>query len=136
VTLRVTARKFQTDGTGAEREAPMDDYLDVGVLDASGRALMLERKRIGAQPTEFTFVVDREPARAGIDPFHLFIDRSPSDNTAVIRLIGGPGRLASAVRCPHGPHADGDRSDRGRMNGQAAADTRGLPSARRFGYTW
>jgi hypothetical protein len=37
-------------------------------------------------------VVDREPARAGIDPFHLFIDRSPSDNTAAIRLVGVPGR--------------------------------------------
>jgi hypothetical protein len=92
VTLRVAARKFQTDGTGAEVEATVDDYLDVGVLDASGRALVLERKRLGAQPTEFTFVVDREPARAGIDPFHLFIDRSPSDNTAAIRLVGVPGR--------------------------------------------
>lgn len=92
VTLRVAARKVQCDGTGVEREAPMDDYFDVGVLDASGRALVLERKRLGAQPIEFTVVVDRKPARAGIDPFHLFIDRSPADNTAAIRLIGGPGR--------------------------------------------
>jgi hypothetical protein len=92
VTLRVSARKVQGDGTGKEIAAPVDDYFDVGVLDASGRALALERKRLGPQPTEFTFVVDREPASAGIDPFHLFIDRSPADNTASVSLTGGPGR--------------------------------------------
>ena len=92
VSLRVAARKVHCDGTGTESEAPMDDYLDVGVLDASGRVLVLERRRLGAQPTEFTFVVDREPARAGIDPFHRFIDRNPVDNTAAVRLTGEPSR--------------------------------------------
>jgi ABC-2 type transport system permease protein len=101
VTLRVAARKVQCDGTGTESEAPMDDYLDVGVLDASGRVLVLERKRFGAQSTEFTFVVDREPATAGIDPFHLFIDRNPGDNTAAVTRAssrptpGVPGRGAA-----------------------------------------
>jgi aminopeptidase N len=92
VTLRVAARKVHCDGTGRETEAPLDDYLDVGVLDASGRVLALERKRVGPQSAEFTFVVDREPAIAGIDPFHLFIDRNPADNMAAVRLTGGPGR--------------------------------------------
>jgi ABC-2 type transport system permease protein len=84
VTVRVAARKVHCDGTGTEIAVPVDDYFDVGALDASGRVLALERKRLGAQPVEFTFVVDREPARAGIDPFHLFIDRDPADNTAAV----------------------------------------------------
>jgi ABC-2 type transport system permease protein len=92
VTLRVAARKVRCDASGSESEAPMDDYLDVGVLDASGRPLALERRRLGSQPTELIFVVDREPARAGIDPLHLFIDRNPADNTTAVRLIGEPGR--------------------------------------------
>ena len=28
----------------------------------------------------FTFVVDEEPALAGVDPFNLLIDRLPEDN--------------------------------------------------------
>ncbi len=94
VTLHVAARKLQSDGTGAEVEVPVDDYFDVGVLDASGRALALERKRLGSQPTRCTFVVDREPASAGIDPFHLFIDRQPADNTTAVR----PGSVSRAMR--------------------------------------
>ena len=101
VTLRVAARKVQCDGTGRETDAPMDDYLDVGVLDASGRVLALERKRLGAQPTEFTFVVDREPARAGIDPFHLFIDPQSSRQHGRRQAdVSAPGR--GAERRPRG----------------------------------
>ena len=86
VTLHVAARKVQCDAAGAEVEAPVDDYFDVGVVDATGGVLVLERKRLHSQPAEFTFVVDRQPAAAGIDPFHLFIDRNPADNTAAVRL--------------------------------------------------
>jgi hypothetical protein len=51
-------------------------------------------------------VVDREPASADIDPFHLFIDRNPADNTATVtrvssrRTPGVPGRGAA----PSHPH--------------------------------
>lgn len=86
MTLHVAARKVQCDAAGAEVEAPVDDYFDVGVVDATGGVLVLERKRLHSQPAEFTFVVDRQPAAAGIDPFHLFIDRNPADNTAAVRL--------------------------------------------------
>jgi ABC-2 type transport system permease protein len=84
VTVRVSARKVYCDATGRESDAPMDDYLDVGVLDESGRVLALERKKLRSRQDAFTFVVDRKPATAGIDPLHVFIDRAPSDNTVAV----------------------------------------------------
>ena len=46
-----------------------------GVLDDAGEPLLLERHRITAEESTFTMVVNRKPAKAGIDRLNKLIDR-------------------------------------------------------------
>jgi len=58
----------------------MDDVVPVGVTDADGNVLALERRRLRSGRTRITLVVDKLPAKAGIDPVDELIDRQPDDN--------------------------------------------------------
>jgi len=86
VTVDVFAKKRKADELGRESDAPLDDWIDVGVLDAEGNPIAVDKRRIGRESSTFTFVVDRKPARAGIDPFNKLIDRRPKDNTVPVTI--------------------------------------------------
>jgi ABC-2 type transport system permease protein len=87
VTMQVVARKFVADALGKESDAPLNDLIDIGVVDADGNAIAVEKKRLTSEQSTFTLVVDRKPAKAGIDPLNKLIDRKPEDNT--IPISGG-----------------------------------------------
>jgi hypothetical protein len=86
VTLKVAAKKLKADELGKETEAPLADWIDIGVLDADGKPLYLEKKKIEHESETFTIVVDAKPARAGIDPLNELIDRKPLDNTMPVDI--------------------------------------------------
>ena len=54
--------------------------MDVGVLDAEGNTIYLEKHRIETAETTLTLLVDGRPQQAGIDPFVKLIDRIPDNN--------------------------------------------------------
>ncbi len=86
VRLAIDSRKLRADGKGVETEIPHADWIEVGVYgeetdDAvDERPLYLEKHRLASGNSEIEIVVDEKPARAGIDPRHLLIDREPGDN--------------------------------------------------------
>ncbi len=80
VDLVVQARKAQADSKGQEHSVPLHDYIDIGVQDAAGKFLYLQRQKIENEETEFKLTVDTLPAQAGIDPIDKLIDRNPDDN--------------------------------------------------------
>jgi ABC-2 type transport system permease protein len=82
VDLVLVSHKLRADGEGAEDEVPMDDWLQIGVMgeDEDAEPLYLEWHRISDARTELSLEVSGKPARAGIDPRVLFIDREPDDN--------------------------------------------------------
>ncbi len=80
VKLKVAAKKVKAAALGEEKEVPLADWIDIGVLDAAGKALYLEKHRIEKPETEFTITVDHVPAKAGIDPWNKLVDRKPDDN--------------------------------------------------------
>ncbi len=86
VTVVATAQKFRADSLGNETAVPMADYVDVGVFDTPapgarlGAPLAIRRVKVTTGTSRHTFVVTRPPARAGIDPYTLLIDRNPGDN--------------------------------------------------------
>jgi hypothetical protein len=86
VTLAVLAKKRKADELGNEDDARVDDWIDIGVLDANDEPLFLEKRRIDRERTELTVVVDKRPARAGIDPYNKLIDRRPKDNTVAVAV--------------------------------------------------
>jgi ABC-2 type transport system permease protein len=84
VEVRVMARKLRADGAGNETEVPFDTAVDIGVLDAKGNVLRIEKhvRRSGENRVRLT--VDGEPARAGADPLDKLIDRDAGDNLVAV----------------------------------------------------
>ena len=86
VTMKVIAQKRKADALGKEDDAPLHDWIDIGVLDADDKPLFLEKRKIDKEENSFTVVVARKPVRAGIDPYNKLIDRRPKDNTVAVEI--------------------------------------------------
>jgi ABC-2 type transport system permease protein len=84
VTMKLDAKKLRSDENGVQKEVPMDDFIDVGVLGADDKPLYLKKQRIKTGPTTVTVEVDALPLKAGIDPIVKMIDRRPDDNTVSV----------------------------------------------------
>lgn len=81
VTLDVEAQKFRAGGSGKETEVPMNDLVEIGVYgDATADPLYLQKHRIRSGRQRISVMVKGTPARAGVDPQLLLIDRNWSDN--------------------------------------------------------
>ena len=80
VTLKAHAGKVRAGELGEEREAPLKDYIEFGVDDKDGKALLRERRLVEGKEVSITMMVNARPARAGIDPDNKLIDRKPADN--------------------------------------------------------
>lgn len=85
VHLTVEAKKFRADTHGQEHTIPVNDWIDIGVLDRDGKYLYLQRQKIDQEKQEFTLSVEKPPARAGIDPVDKLIDRNPDDNVIAVK---------------------------------------------------
>ena len=85
VHLVVEAKKFRADGRGQEHAIGIGDWVDIGVLDAGGKYLYLEKHKIDQEKTDLTITVDKPPAQAGIDPVDKLIDRNPDDNLIAVK---------------------------------------------------
>ena len=84
VTMKVVAKKRVADELGKESDVPIDDLIDVGVVDVKGDAISVSRQRIKAEESTFTLTVDQRPVKAGIDPLNKLIDRRPQDNAVAV----------------------------------------------------
>lgn len=87
VTVTATAKKLRADSLGTETDVAMNDFVDIGVFEEAqvgariGKALALRKERVKSGTANYDFVVKTKPARAGIDPYNLLIDRNPGDNS-------------------------------------------------------
>jgi ABC-2 type transport system permease protein len=94
VTVTVESKKFRADDKGKESPVPVNDWVDIGALGASKTkgyepVLALQKHHLTAAKQTFTFVTERRPDRAGIDPLNKLVDRNPDDNTK--KVEGGDG---------------------------------------------
>jgi ABC-type transport system involved in multi-copper enzyme maturation permease subunit len=87
VKVKVMAKKVQADELGGEVEQKISDWIEVGVLDEEDRPILLEKRKFVEAEYELTFVVDRKPAKAGIDPVMKLVDRSPEDNAVTLEEL-------------------------------------------------
>jgi ABC-type transport system involved in multi-copper enzyme maturation permease subunit len=85
VHLTLEAKKFYADNRGQEKPTPVNDWIDVGVQDASGKYLYLQKQKIDKEKTDVTVTVDQPPAKAGIDPVDKLVDRNPDDNVIAVK---------------------------------------------------
>jgi aminopeptidase N len=87
VRLKVAAKKLRAGELGEEKEVPLADWIDIGVLDKDGKPLYMVKHKIERNETEFTITVDRLPAKAGIDPWNKLVDRKPDDNVIAVTKL-------------------------------------------------
>ena len=89
VVINVEAKKFRADDQ-RQRERGADERSDrrrrvrgggARARAGEGKPLYFAKHRIGSGAQRIEVVVDEEPARAGIDPYHKLIDRVTRDNT-------------------------------------------------------
>jgi hypothetical protein len=84
VDLLVSAKQVRADGAGNETEVPFNAPVDIGVLDAAGQVLRIEKRPVRSGENRFRLTVSGEPAKAGIDPLNKLIDRDTGDNVVAV----------------------------------------------------
>ncbi|MET0320601.1 MAG: hypothetical protein ABW069_07775, partial [Duganella sp.] len=86
VNLAVSAAKVRASEQGEEHDAPLRDYIDIGVDGDDGAPLLRERHLIDRKDNRYTVIVNARPRKAGIDPDHQLIDRKPDDNMIAVEF--------------------------------------------------
>lgn len=96
VTLNLDAKKYYADSLGNEKEAKMNDFVDVAVFTykkekgaAKGKEVPVyfEKKRLKTGRNKFEIFVKEKPSKAGIDPYNKLIDRTPDDNLKSVTKV-------------------------------------------------
>jgi len=88
VTVPVQARKLYPNDQGGEMEAPLAERIEIGLFTAhpslatfgAKEVILMERRLIRSGSQMVTFVTDRRPTHAGIDPYNYYVDRNWRDN--------------------------------------------------------
>ena len=93
VELTVVGRKVYADSLGNETDAPLNEWIDVGVFaappagqDETAAPLYLRKHKLRSGEQTIRLLVDQQPVRAGVDPLHKLIDRHTDDN--LLRVEG------------------------------------------------
>jgi ABC-2 type transport system permease protein len=88
VTITAAAGKMRAAELGEESETALADYIEFGVDDKEGNALLRERRLVTTPEVTLTLVVNTRPGKAGIDPDNKLIDRKPGDNMTEVLFEG------------------------------------------------
>ena len=90
VTERAAIAAARLRGKGDEKETRLAERIEIGLFTAEpGRGafdrkdvIRMERQPIRSGRQVLTFVTDRKPTHAGIDPYNFYIDRNSDDNVS------------------------------------------------------
>jgi len=94
VTIEVTARQFEADGSGKETEEPLDTSFDVAVFAESDKPLeeatplYIKKHRLRSGKQSLTVRTSGRPEIVALDPFHKRIERSAGNNRFTWKLLG------------------------------------------------
>jgi len=84
LTMKIESAKMRADTMGNETKVPMNDWVDIGVLDGDEKKLIYQKRvKIDQPEMTFTVLLDTIPTKAAIDPRRLLIDRVYNDNIKV-----------------------------------------------------
>ena len=87
--IDASAKKFYADGEGAETEASVGVWVDVGAFPDSEdeledyqlpAPLSMQKYFLDGETTTIEIVTRQPPHRVGVDPYNKLIDRNPEDN--------------------------------------------------------
>ncbi len=78
--LELQTMKFYADSIGNQQKAPLQDYIYVALLDENGEEIYYEKHLFRQDTSKLKIKTKERPAKAGIDPWLLLIDRGMDDN--------------------------------------------------------
>ncbi len=92
VTLQVSGRKLYANGQGKETEAPLNEDFDIGLFTrepgkpdfGAKDVILLKHLQVHSGQQTFTFITDKAPKFAGVDPYNKAIDRNSDDNVTPV----------------------------------------------------
>ena len=87
VSLEIESHKIKADSIGNETPMQLNDWIDIGAFADNDEEELIFEKRVkfNNEKMNFTFELDTIPARAGVDPRHLLIDRVYKDNIKAVK---------------------------------------------------
>ncbi len=82
LTMDLETRKVRSDSLGNERDIAINDWIEIGVFsdDDEENLIYLKMVKINSNKSQYTVLLDQKPAKAGVDPRNLLIDRVYDDN--------------------------------------------------------
>jgi hypothetical protein len=89
VDLDIETFKYYADSAGNQTEAPLNDYIYVGLMDETGEAFYYQKHLFTNSQSRIQVITDQIPVRAGIDPFLVLIDREMENNVCDVRAVDG-----------------------------------------------
>jgi len=92
VEMDISSHKVYSDKDGKEEKTDFTQEMDIGILDKNKKYLYLKKHLIKSGDNKIEIIVKEEPAKAGIDPLNVLIDRNSEDNITNINVMN-----ASAV---------------------------------------
>ncbi len=86
VNLNVETIKYYADSVGNQIEASLNDYIYVALLDEKGEAFYYQKHLFTENTTTIQIVTDQIPAKAGVDPYLVLIDRETENNICDVKV--------------------------------------------------
>jgi len=88
LTIDLDVKKLEADSIGVTTEITLNDLIDIGVYtrteDGKNKFVYLQKHKITAGESSIVLELDEKPLRAGVDPLHKLIDRTPEDNVVTV----------------------------------------------------
>lgn len=86
VQIEIESKKMYSDKDGKETPAEFEQEIDIGVLDKDDKYLYLKKHKIKSGKNTVQVTISGEPAKAGVDPLNVLIDRNSGDNIMNVKL--------------------------------------------------
>lgn len=80
IEMNISSNKLYSDQEGKEVKKNFAQQMDVGVLDKDEKYIYLKKHLIREGENKIEILVQGTPAKAGIDPLNVLIDRNSNDN--------------------------------------------------------
>lgn len=94
--LELQTIKYYADSVGNQQKAPMNDYIYVALFDENDDEIYYEKQLFRQDTSKLIIKTKQRPAKAGIDPWLLLIDRGMDDNVVPVKDKGKQQLVQSA----------------------------------------
>ncbi len=85
VELDIETIKYYADSAGNQTEAPLHDYIYVALMDEMGEEFYYQKHLFTENQSNLQIITDQIPAKAGIDPYLVLIDREMDNNICEVK---------------------------------------------------